>query len=332
MRKILQKIKNSKMQKSKLFKVIILSLLAISFSALFIFEAQAGWKFWEKRGICEKLVEPIIKKPLIVTLLTKSGEDMDCIKKKCYELILKDGDYKELYAYYQLYKYADKVLQEARNGKDETPNNIYHYMLFYANQNSREFNPKTNSFKKEQGLYEQELKDFEDAMTQEEKIKAFSYIADNLAFGKEGWVKVNDYEKSFEYLKKAAEAGDRFSQAELGACYFGGGDRFYKFEFPKSYVEAYAWTYLSTTHSEQKSSQYEMSKKMLKIISSAASKQEINESKQQIETWLKNNKIFINRYPLKIIKTSKREEENDKKKTQEIIKKYNMFPSNLTNN
>ena len=309
---------------------IIVTFL-ILFFVLITFEAKAGWRFW-KEETCQSMIDPIINRPLVLTLLTKNGDDMDYIKEKCYQLILKDGDYKELYAYYQLYKYADKALKGARKGRDETANNIYHYMLFYANQNSRDFDHKTKSFKKEQGIYEQELKDFEDAMTQEEKIKAFSYIADNLATGKEGWVKVNDYKKSFEYLKKAAEAGDYSSQGALGIRYFLGSDRYNKFTFEKNYIEGYKWIYLSTLHSTQDEYYRELSLKSFRILERKITSQQISDAENLSKIWLKENSEFIKNHPLKIIPITEEEIAIERDKTKKLIKDYELDKPLLNNN
>ena len=237
---------------------------------------------------------------------------------------MRDGNHKELYAYYQLYKYADNALKIAKKGKDEAPNNIYHYMLFYANQNSREFDFKTNSFKNELGFYEQELKDFESNMTQEEKIKAFSYIADNLATGKEGWVKVNDYKKSFEYLKMAAEAGDNKSQTYLGYSYFTGLDWIKKIEVEKNYIQCYKWLYLSTSHSEQQKYVRNETLDALKTMTKNMTPQQINQAKKQSKIWLDQNKEFIKNHPLKIIQMTKKEIELEKAKTEKFIKNYEL--------
>lgn len=313
---------------------IIVTFL-ILFFVLITFEAKAGWRFWKEEA-CQSMIDPIINRPLVLTLLTKNGDDMDYIKEKCYQLILKDGDYKELYAYYQFYKHVDEMNarynQKNNKYKDQAPNNIYHYMLFYANQNSREFDHKTKSFKKEQGIYEQELKDFEDAMTQEEKIKAFSYIADNLATGKEGWVKVNDYKKSFEYLKKAAEAGDVISQTKLGECYFAGSDFMNKFKIQKDFIKSYKWTYISTIHSEQQSNIYDYRVKALEILKQKMMPQQTQQAQQQAKIWLDQNKDFIKSHPLKIIPMTKEEIASEKAKTEKFIKDYGLDKSVSTNN
>ncbi len=302
--------------------------LFVVFFLLFAFEAKASWKFWgEKEESCEGMVDPIINKPLTLTILTKSSEDIDYIKKKCYQLILKDGNHKELYAYYKLYEYTDKALKQARKGQDETPNNIYHYMLFYANQNSREFDPKTNSFKKERGLYEQELKSFEDSATQEEKIKAFSYIADNLATGTEGWVKINDYKKSFEYLKKAAEAGDVKSQAYLGYSYFTGLDWMKKIQVEKNYIQCYKWLRLSTLHSEQQSYVRDETLDALKTMTMNMTPQQLQQARQQAQIWLDQNKEFIKNHPLKIIPIAREKITSEKAKTKKFIKDYELGKS-----
>ena len=315
---------------------IIVTFL-ILFFVLITFEAKAGWRFW-KEETCQSMIDPIINRPLVLTLLTKNGDDMDYIKEKCYQLILKDGDYKELYAYYQFYKHVDEMNarynQKNNKYKDQAPNNIYHYMLFYANQNSRDFDHKTKSFKKEQGIYEQELKDFEDAMTQEEKIKAFSYIADNLATGKEGWVKVNDYKKSFEYLKKAAEAGDPRSQSKLAECYILGSDWMRKILLPKDNIAAYKWTYLSTLHSTQGSWEYNYIKgKRIKTLEHMTTSREIQKAKQEAQTWLDQNKEFIKNHPLKIIPMTEEEIRIEETKTEKFIKDYKLDKplSNNTN-
>ncbi|MES2678087.1 MAG: hypothetical protein V4612_07255 [Pseudomonadota bacterium] len=281
-------------------------------------DAKADW-FGKKEESCKNLVDKGIGSKAFLKVNYKKIYDI-CAEKS------KTGDYLEIYSRYTFYKYIDKSFQ------DKMEANKYHWMLFYANQNSREFDSKTKEFKKEQGLYEQELKDFEEQITQEEKIKSFSYIADNLATGNEGWVLKHDYQKSFEYLKRAAEVGDLFSQAELGACYFGGGDRFYKMEFPVNYVEAYKWTYLSILHSKQKNTAFESSKKMLDIISSKASKIEIMQAKKDANNWLKQNEKFIKSHPLEIVNITKEQAEIDKKQTQEIINKYEMYLTPIKTN
>lgn len=318
----------------KKYTSIIVTFL-ILFFVLIAFEAKAGWRFW-KEETCQSMIDPIINRPLALTLLTKNGDDMDYIKEKCYQLILKDGDYKELYAYYQFYKHVDEMNarynQKNNKYKDQAPNNIYHYMLFYANQNSRDFDHKTKSFKKEQGIYEQELKDFEDAMTQEEKIKAFSYIADNLATGKEGWVKVNDYRKSFEYLKKAAEAGDAKSQTYLGYSYFTGLDWMKKIQTEKNYTKCYKWLYLATLHSSNQIYVHKETSDALETMKENMTLQQFQEAKQEAQTWLNQNKDFIKNHPLKIIPMTKEEIASEKAKTEKFIKDYGLDKSVSNNN
>ena len=305
-------------------KKTLFHFLASTLVTLFLFisfEARADW-LWRKKETCENMVDNMIESGLDGL----KEENLNHVKHGCYAIILKTGDHKELYSYYRSYKYIDDL------NKGKGANNIYHYMLLYANQNSRDFDQKTQSFKKEQGLYEKELKEFEDNMTQEEKAKAFSYIADNLATGKEGWVKIHDYYKSFEYLKRAAEAGDRFSQVELGTCYFFGADRFFKFNFSKSYIEAYKWTYISTKHSETNSYEHGIALKNLKKIRLGMINAQIIEAKQEANLWLKNNKEFINKNPLRVLQMSKEEIEKATQESKEIIKNYNMLPSNLPTN
>ncbi len=308
---------------------IFAGLTAILF-LLVAFEAKADW-FWKRRGPCETMVEPIVNKPLILTLVLKNKKDVDRAQHGCYQSILKDGDHRELYAYYKLYKYADDGLKRTHKGEDKAPNNIYHYMLFYANQNSRIFDEKTQYFKNEQGLYEQELKDFEDQMNQEEKIKSFAYIADNLATGTEGWVKIHDYRKSFEYLKKAAEAGDAVSQHELGACYFLGRDRYIKFNFEKNHIKSFKWIFLSTKHSKQGSYNYEESNRALRIVKKEMTAAELREADSQIEKWLKENEGFIKKHPLEINKMSKGEVKSLKQEYQKFIKENNLNQTPSTN-
>ena len=330
-----------KTAKSNLLKAAATGFLLLCLSVTFAFEANAGWKFWEKKEICEKLVEPIVNKSIRSLILSIKGKEdidhktkeMDRVKNECYQSILKTGDYKELYAYYLFYKYADDALKVANKGNDNAPNNIYHYMLFYANQNSRDFDQKTNSFKKEHGLYEKELKDFEDKMTQEEKIKSFSYIADNLATGTEGWVKKHDYRKSFEYLKRAAEAGDYSSQNALGIRYFLGSDRYNKFTFEKNYVEGYKWIYLSTIHSTQDDYYRKLSLKSFSILKKKMILYQIHDAEQQAKIWLGENKEFIKNHPLKIIIATQEEIKSEQEKTQKFIKDYGLDKSlsNSTN-
>ncbi len=65
------------MKKLILKIALFLTLLPV----LFVFEANAGWKFWKKEENCQSLVESVINKPLIITLLSKNGKDMDYIKR-----------------------------------------------------------------------------------------------------------------------------------------------------------------------------------------------------------------------------------------------------------
>lgn len=314
--------------KTLLLPIGFLLLLSIS-----LLTTSESFSFWgdDKRTECEKVVDQIVKQG-IISAFPINSDKITHAKNSCYDVILKDGDHRDLYAYYRFYKFVDELhLKYNKRDNSQNVKNIYYWMLFYANENSRDFDPKTNSFKKEQGLYEQELKDFEDAMTQEEKIKAFAYIADNLAVGKEGWVKVNDYKKSFEYLKKAAEVGDNFSQSELGTCYFYGADRFSKFSFEKDYNKAYKWTYLATKHSVTNSYDYKIVLKNLKSIELVMTKKQIAESKQEIGIWLKNNNNFVKNNPLKISKMTEDELKKAKKEAQEKIKKYSLFPLNPNN-
>ncbi len=330
MRKILIQMKNSIFFKNASRLLVVYCILIVSL------EAKAWLGFSKEKGICESLVEPIISRslPSLISDI-KSQEDialkkneMDHAQNECYKSILSNGDYKELYAYYLFYKYSDEALTKYRTKSqdniDPAPNNIYHYMLFYANQNSRDFDPKTNSFKKEQGLYEQELKDFEEAMTQEEKAKAFGYIADNLAVGKEGWVKVNDYQKSFEYLKKAAEAGDVGMQSALGASYFLGKDWMNKFEIEKNFIKGYKWMYLATIHSNQLNHEYMLHQTSLNKMKKMMEKYQIAESKKLIKIWLNQNKDFIKNHPLKITPMTKEEVASEKDKTEKFIKDYGL--------
>ncbi len=322
----------------------LLGALMVVVFFLVAFEANAGWKFWERKGICEKLVEPIVNKSLssfISGVKDKEGishkrKEMDHVQQECYKSILKTGDYKELYAYYLIYKYFDEALTKYRKRDQENidpaPNNIYHYMLFYANQNSRDFDPKTNSFKNEQGLYEQELKDFEGNMTQEEKIKAFGYIADNLATGKEGWVKTNDYRKSFEYLKMAAEAGDIKSQAYLGYSYFTGLDWMKRIQVEKDYIQCYKWLYLSTLHSSQQSYVKKETLEALKTMTKNITPQQLHQAQQQAKIWLDQNKDFIKNHQLKIISMTEEEVAAEKVKTDKFIKEYGLDKPLSNNN
>ena len=337
MRKIIQKIKNfnpvQSSFKARFDKAVLSPISFIGLLAIASLVASKSFSFWEndKRTECEKVVDQIINQG-VISILPVNSDKLTHAKNSCYDFILKDGDRRDLYAYYRFYKFVDD-LHLKYNKRDESQNvkNIYHWMLFYANQNSRDFDLKTQSFKSEQGLYEQELKDFEDKMTQEEKIKSFSYIADNLAVGKEGWVKFHDYRKSFEYLKRAAEAGDNFSQSELGTCYFYGADRFSKFSFEKDYNKAHKWTYLATKHSTTNSYDYKIISKNLKAIELTMTKKQITESKKEVGIWLKNNDNFVKNNPLKIIKMTDGEMKNAKKEAQEIVKKYNMFPPSNIN-
>ncbi len=304
--------------KNKSHKIILVFLV---FLAVFVvFELKA-----KKQDSCESMVDDFVKQGIEKM---KDRNQWNIVKSFCYQSILKSGEYKELYAYYRFYKYADKInskYNQVNNiNKDLAPNNIYHWMLFYANQNSRDFDEKTQSFKKEKGLYEQELKDFEDQMTQEEKIKSFSYIADNLAAGKEGWVKKNDYEKSFEYLKRAAEAGDVKSQIYLGYSYFTGLDWMKKIKVEKNYIDCYKWLYISTKHSEQKNYLINETYIALKDLSKVMSDLQIKEAKILGDIWLEQNKEFIKSYPLNIIQITDDEIKKEKEKTEKFIKDYKL--------
>ncbi len=303
--------------KTLLLPIGFLLLLSIS-----LLTTSESFSFWggDDLGTCEGIVNNSIK--------TKS---VDANATKIVEVCAKGartGSHKELYSYFKIYDLVD------RSFKDQMENNRYHWMLFYANENSRDFDPKTNSFKKEQGLYEQELKDFEDAMTQEEKIKAFAYIADNLAVGKEGWVKVNDYKKSFEYLKKAAEVGDIGMQSALGASYFLGNDWMNKFKIEKNFIEGYKWMYLATIHSEQFAHEYKIHQKSLNRMKIMMQKSEIIESKKLINAWLKENSNFIKNHPLKITTMTKEEIAKEREKTNKFIEEYELdkpLPKNNIN-
>lgn len=303
-------------------------LFFVAFLALFCFginnEARAGW-FDKKEETCQKLVDDFIAQGVAGIANMKLA---NYTKDKCYEIILSSGNYKELYAYYRFYKYADEINTKynKRNNvnKDLAPNDAYYWMLFYANQNSREFDPKTQIFKKEQGLYEQELKDFEDQMNQEEKIKSFSYVADNLATGKEGWVKIHDYKKSFEYLKKAAEAGDVKSQLYMGYSYFTGNDWMNKFKIKKDFIGCYKWLYTSTKHSQQKSFVYNDTKKAINTMLSNMTQTQIQQAKKEANIWLEQNKDFIKNHPLKIIPMTDKEIKQEREKTDKFIKDYKL--------
>lgn len=281
----------------------------------FLLCSLAGCFLVKKEESCRSLVDGIIKKPW--ALATK--EKADHTKDACYEIIVRTGDYKELYAYYEFYKFVDDVLSSTTK-KDMVSNNIYYWMLFYANQNSREFDSKTKEFKKEQGLYEQELKEFEEQMTQEEKIKSFFYVADNLATGKEGWVLKNDYQKSFEYLKRAAEVGDYSSQGALGVRYFLGTDRYNKFQIEKNYIEGYKWIFISTQHSKQDIYYYNTSSEAFKILKKKITQVQLKEAKQQANIWLEQNKEFIKNHPLELIKMTDEEIKSEREKTEKFIK------------
>jgi hypothetical protein len=291
------------LSKNKSATLIIGALLILTLSGF----------FWEKKEeSCKSLVDMVIKKRYI-------GEAADKILAVCNQKV-RTGDYEELYAYYRIYKAVDKSFQ------DKMPANKYHWMLFYANENSREFDSKTQEFKKPQGLYGQELKDFEEQMTQEEKIKSFAYIADNLAVGKEGWVLKNDYQKSFEYLKRAAEAGDYGSQINLGSSYFSGTDWMNKFIIEKNYIDAYKWIYLATLHSEQKSYPHNRTIDGLKILAKNfnMTQNQIHQAKAQAKIWLDQNQEFIKNHPLKIIKMTDEEVKLGKEETNKFIKDYQL--------
>lgn len=287
----------------------------------------ANFSWWRRGESCKILVDDFIAQGASGIRNMKLST---YVKDKCYEIILSTGDYKELYAYYNFYKYADEINAKYNKknniDKDLAPNDVYHWMLFYANQNSREFDQKTQTFKKEQGLYEQELKDFEEKMTQEEKIKSYSYIADNLAAGKEGWVLKNDYQKSFEYLKRAAEAGDVKSQDGLGASYLSGTDWMNKFQIEKNYIDGYKWIYLSTLHSVQRKYLYDQKVKDLQTLTQnfKMTQTQIHQAKQQAQIWLDQNKEFIKNHPLKIIPMTTQEIEAGKEATNKFIKDYGL--------
>jgi len=269
-----------------------------------------AYYFWHQQNTCRGMVETTIKQGV----LGLRKESINHVKNACYDLITKAGDYRELYAYYKLYKYVDDL------NNDKGQNDIYYWMLFYANQNSREFS-------NERGLYEQELKDLENHMTQEEKIKSFSYVADNIVTGNEGWVKKHDYQKSFEYLKKAAEAGDNISQRKLGECYFAGSDFMNKIEIPKNLVESYKWIYISTLYSEQKSYFYDYANRSLKVLEKSMNSEQIKKSTYFAEVWLKQNSEFVESHPLKIIGMTHEEVKLEQEKTKKFIKEYNLDKS-----
>lgn len=278
----------------------------------------AIWNHFQYRKTCRGFVE--------ISIRTKT---VDYNAQKIIEVCAaqaKTGDYRELYAYYGIYRYVDQSFQ------DKMENNKYHWMLFYANQNSRDFDSQTQSFKKENGLYEEELKSFEEQMTQEEKIKSFHYIADNLATGKEGWVKRNDYHQSFEYLKKAADAGDVESQGALAEAYFLGQDRYNKFKIKKDYKQAYAWLYISTKHSTQKSYHNRLLHEALKIVSAEMDKEEIKEAQNISKLWLTNNRNFIQSHPPKIVEMTKSEITKVQNESEKFIQDYNLNQPTPTTN
>ena len=330
MRKIIQKIKNfnpvQSSFKARFDKAVLLPISFIGLLAIASLVASKSFSFWEndKRTECEKVVDQIINQG-VISILPVNSDKLTHAKNSCYDFILKDGDRRDLYAYYRFYKFVDD-LHLKYNKRDESQNvkNIYHWMLFYANQNSRDFDLKTQSFKSEQGLYEQELKDFEDKMTQEEKIKSFAYIADNLAMGKEGWVKVHDYKKSFEYLEKAAEAGDVKSQIYLGYSYFTGLDWIKRIRVEKDYIQCYKWLYLSTLHSKQKEYLRNETLEAISMMSKNINKKQIQQAKQMAKIWFKRNKKILESHPLEIIPMTKEEIKIEKEKTDKFIKENHL--------
>jgi hypothetical protein len=299
-------------------KSLLLVTVPLFLLALFVSTEKIG--FLKKVKTCEQMVDEFVK----VDHRDIKTERANHVKDACYDIVLKTGNPKELYAYYRFYKHADdinaKYNQKNNKDKDLAPNDVYHWMLFYANQNSRIFNDKTGNFENEYGLYEQELKDFEEAMSQEERIKSFSYIADNIATGEEGWVKTHDYNKSFEYLKKAAEAGDYSSQNALGIRLFIGSDRYNQFPIEKDYVQGYKWIYLSTLHSRQDSYYRDLSLKSFDILKKQVTQKQINQAKDLAGIWLRQNSAFLENHPLQIIPISEEEIRVEKEKTEKFIK------------
>ena len=303
------------LKRAKIFSVnsggiIIILILLISLASLVKFD----WVFDKKSDDCKVMVDRLIEYPRVGL----QEKNLSKIKDDCYAKILKSGSYKDLYAYYRMYKFIDNL------SNDKGADNIYHWMLFYANENSRIFNDLSGEFEKEHGLYEKELKQFEDNMTQEERMKSFAYIADNLATGKAGWVKKNNYKKSFEYLSRAAEEGDVKLQIYLGYSYFTGRGWMNKVKVDRDYSKCYKWLHLSTIHSKQKKYLRTETIESLNKISQSMSPKEIYNAKNMVDIWLEKNSKFVKNNPLVIIKMTEEEVEIEKKKTQHFIIKYNL--------
>jgi len=283
-----------------------------------VFVAVIAISLTDRRNECEVMVDSLISNP--IEGMKKAN--LDKIKNDCYEKILDRGSYRDLYAYYRMYKFVDVL------NNDKGEDNIYHWMLFYANENSRIFNESTGAFEKSYGLYYRELKDFENNMTQEEKKKSFAYLADNIATGKEGWVKKHDYQKSFEYLKKAAEEGDVKLQIYLGYSFFTGRDWMNKLDVEKDYRKCYKWLYISTLHSSQQEYLRLETLTSLKNLQTKMSYKDILYSKELAKTWFKENDKFVMNNPLKIIKMTKKKINTEKKRTKDFIKQYNLNNTN----
>ena len=274
------------------FKLLTYFSITI-FASLFLFSCLRN------EETCRRLVDLNIKDGVEAI-----ERNVGHIKDVCTDSVNKTGDHQELYAYYKLYEYVGKI----NDIKDQKYR--YHWLLYYANQNSS-------------GKYQKELEDLESQMTQGEKAEAFLRISFSLAAEQNlNLIKKHDFEKSSEYLKKAAEAGSSFAQSELGGCYYDGEDRFYQVKFPKDYVEAYKWSYISTQHSEQKKYDYDVTSKRLAMIKSKMSDDQIKEARKVADKWLAENVEFVKSHPLKITSMKKEEIDIEKRKTKEMMEKY----------
>lgn len=274
-------------------------LKPVTYLTIATFASLSLFSYFRNEETCRKLVDLNIRDG--VSAIEKN---VGHIKNVCTDSVNKTGDYRELYAYYKLYKYVG----ELNNVKDQR--HRYHWLLYFANQNS-------------EGKYQKELKDLENEMTQGEKAEAFLHISFYLSTEENlNLIKKHDFEKSSEYLKRAAELGNWFAQAELGACYYDGKDRVYQIEFRKDYVEAYKWVFISMQHSEQRKYDYDIASKRLGMIKSKMSGDQIKEAKEASDKWLTENTDFVKSHPLKITPMTKEEIDIEKRKTKEMMEKY----------
>jgi len=257
-----------KTAKSNLLKALATGLLLVCLSVTFAFEANAGWKFWERSEI-EKC------RTLYSRKTPKSWEQ--AYESTCSELA-RNGNGEAQYYIGMIIKNSPKIPDYKAQA----------YSFFYvANENGEE---RAKGEMEKMKLNNREM---------ERVYHAIRNIY-NSSITTSSMTKKDD-KKSLEFLGKSANFGNRLSQSAFASAYaLGFSD---KYKFSPDLIQAYKWSYLSIQDNigffpdsiKDVETEKQTAKKVFDKIEYMCDKSQIQQGQKLAKEWIKNNPDLVNK-------------------------------------